>query len=176
MKGKVLIVTGSSGIAAAARLAAGRGARLVLATADEDSGWAIARILQQDSGERGVRGAIVNLGSVLARSPEPRHFAAHASAAAKGAIAGMTRSMASYYAPHGIRLNLPAPGVVRTAASERAGAPELLDFLRRKQPLAGGMVDAGDVARPALFLLSEDALSITGEAIAVDGGWSVSGA
>ena len=105
----------------------------------------------------GVRGAIVNMGSVLADAPEPRHFATHAYAAAKGAVVAMSRSMAAFYAPHRIRVNVLAPGLVRTPASERAGNPELLDFIKKKQPLSGGMVDAEDVARAALFLLSEDA-------------------
>ena len=255
MQGKVLIVTGSTGIAAAtARLAARAGARVIIASSDEDSAWelaqetgdraldrrltrptaaesivthciskfgrvdalfnasglsgrrfgdgpvhetsdegwdltlahnlgvmfrmcraVIARMLQQPGPENGVRGAIVNMGSVLAQAPEPRHFATHAYAAAKGAVVAMSRSMAAYYAPHRIRVNVLAPGLVRTPASERAGTPELLEFIQKKQPLTGGMVDADDVARAALFLLSDDARSITGEAIAVDGGWSVTG-
>jgi len=135
----------------------------------------ITRMLQQPVDEKGARGAIVNMGSVLADAPEPRHFATHAYAAAKGAVVAMSRSMAAFYAPHRIRVNVLAPGLVRTPASERAGTPELLDFIQKKQPLTGGMVDADDVGRAALFLLSEDARSITGEAIAVDGGWSVTG-
>jgi enoyl-[acyl-carrier-protein] reductase (NADH) len=54
--------------------------------------------------------------------------------------------------------------------------PELLELIPEKQPLAGGMIDAEDVARSAIFLLSEDARSITGEVLAVDAGWKVSGA
>jgi enoyl-[acyl-carrier-protein] reductase (NADH) len=38
------------------------------------------------------------------------------------------------------------------------------------------MVEAEDVARAALFLLGDGARSITGETVAVDGGWSVTGA
>jgi len=136
---------------------------------------AIGRMLQQEAGEDGIRGAILNMGSVLAEAPEPRHFATHAYAAAKGAVVSMTRSMAAYYAPHKIRVNAIAPGLVRTPASERAGDPELLEFIRKKQPLTGGMVDAEDVARAALFLLSEEARSITGEVLAVDAGWRVTG-
>lgn len=133
------------------------------------------RMLQQAVGENGIRGAIVNVGSVLAVVPEPRHFATHAYAAAKGAVEAMSRSMAAYYAPQRIRVNVLAPGLVRTPASERAGNPELLAFIEKKQPLTGGMVDADDVARAAIFLLGDEARSITGEAIAVDGGWTVSG-
>jgi NAD(P)-dependent dehydrogenase (short-subunit alcohol dehydrogenase family) len=85
--------------------------------------------------------------------------------------------MASFYAPHGIRVNAIAPGVVRTPASARSGGnPELAAFLEKKQPLAGDMVEAQDVARAALFLLGEEARPITGEVLTVDGGWTVSGA
>jgi NAD(P)-dependent dehydrogenase (short-subunit alcohol dehydrogenase family) len=136
----------------------------------------ISRMLEQDVPENGVRGAIVNMGSVLAEAPEPRHFATHAYAAAKGAIAAMSRSMAAYYAPHKIRVNVVAPGLVRTPASERVQAsPELQEFIRNKQPLTGGMVDAEDVARAALFLLSEEARCITGQVLTVDAGWGVTG-
>ena len=256
MRDKILIITGSTGIgAAAARLAALQGARLVVAASDEMSGWelaaetgaecwvgdlthpgsadsvvsqclskfgrvdavfnvaglsgrrfgdgpaheitaegwdvtlthnltvtfqvcqaALSRMLEQAVPENGGRGAIVNMGSVLAEAPEPRHFATHAYAAAKGAITAMSRSMAAYYAPHKIRVNVVAPGLVRTPTSERAQAsPELQEFIRKKQPLTGGMVDAEDVARAALFLLSEEARCITGEVLTVDAGWSVTG-
>lgn len=135
------------------------------------------RMLQQSPDGNGARGAIVSIGSVLAESPEPRHFATHAYAAAKGAVAALSRAMASYYAPHGIRVNVVAPGLARTPASEPAGGDvELAAFLVKKQALTGGMIDAAEVARAALFLLSGQASSITGQVIAVDAGWSVTGA
>ena len=134
-----------------------------------------ARMLQQDVAANGIRGAIVNTGSILAEAPDPRHFATHAYAAAKGAVAALTRSMAAYYAPHKIRVNAIAPGLVRTPASERASGGELAEFLHRKQPLTGGMIEAEDAARVALFLLSDDSRPITGEILAVDGGWRVTG-
>ena len=136
----------------------------------------IGRMLQQSPGEDGIRGSVLNMGSVLAEAPEPRHFALHAYAAAKGAVTAMTRSMAAYYAPERIRVNAIAPGMVRTPVSERAQAvPELAEFIGKKQPITGGMIDAEDVARAALFLLSETARPITGEVLAVDAGWSVTG-
>lgn len=134
------------------------------------------RLLQQAADESGARGAIVNMGSVLVESPEPRHFATHAYAAAKGAVTAMSRSMAAYYAPHGIRINVLAPGMVRTPAAERTHAgPDLQEFVRRKQPLNSGMIDVAEVARTALFLLGEGSRSITGEVLTVDGGWRLSG-
>ena len=134
----------------------------------------VGRMLEQAAGESGVRGAILNTGSALAESPEPRHFAHHAYAAAKGGVVAMSRAMSAYYAPHYIRVNVLAPAMVRTPASERAGGdPELREFLRKKQPLADGMVDPEDVAHTALFLLGETARTITGQVVTVDGGWSV---
>jgi len=126
--------------------------------------------------ERSARGAIVNMGSVLARHPQRDYFATHAYAASKGAIEAMTIAAAGYYAPYGIRLNVVTPGLVRTPMSERAQHDnKILGFMADKQPLYKGLVNADDVARVALFLLSEDAAAITGEIIRADGGWAVSG-
>jgi NAD(P)-dependent dehydrogenase (short-subunit alcohol dehydrogenase family) len=136
----------------------------------------LRRMLQQEPTESGIRGAILNMGSVLAVSPEPRHFATHAYAAGKGAVIAMSRSMAAYYAPHKIRVNVIAPGLVNTPMSARAQENKIIQaFIEKKQPLAGGMVDAEDIARTALFLLSDDARAITGDVVNVDAGWSVTG-
>jgi NAD(P)-dependent dehydrogenase (short-subunit alcohol dehydrogenase family) len=136
----------------------------------------IRRMLEQEPGADGVRGVVLNMGSVLAWSPEPRFFATHAYAATKGAVLGMSRSMAAYYAPHRIRVNVLAPALVRTPMARRAeGDPEILDFMRHKQPLVQDLLEPADVAAAALFLLGSGARAITGEALAVDGGWSVSG-
>jgi len=145
-----------------------------LCTVFQMSRAVIGRMLQQAPDANGERGSIVNLGSVLELRPEPRHFAHHAYAAAKGGVVALSRSMAAYYAPHGIRVNVVAPGVVRTPAGERSvQAPEILELLRRKQPLTDGMVEALDVAKVALGLLGDESRAITGQVIAVDGGWSV---
>ena len=136
----------------------------------------IGRMLEQEVDESGVRGAILNMGSVLAAAPEPRHFATHAYAAAKGAVVSITRSMAAYYAPHKIRVNAIAPGLVRTPTSGRnEGTPELVELIRKKQPLAEGLIDADEVARAAIFLLGEESRRITGEVLTVDAGWSITG-
>ena len=103
------------------------------------------------------------------------HFAAHAYAASKGAIIALTQSMAAYYAPHGIRVNAIAPGLVRTPMSARAQmSPEIQEFIRGKQPLKGAMLEAEEVARVAVFLLGAEAAQITGQVVTVDGGWTVS--
>jgi NAD(P)-dependent dehydrogenase (short-subunit alcohol dehydrogenase family) len=133
-------------------------------------------MLNQDLDRLGIRGAILNTTSVLAFSPEPAHFAAHAYAASKSAINGLTIAMASYYAKHKIRVNALAPGLTRTPMSARADqSPEILEFIKTKQPLPEDMIDPIEIAQAALFFLSPQAASVTGQILSVDGGWGVSG-
>jgi NAD(P)-dependent dehydrogenase (short-subunit alcohol dehydrogenase family) len=131
---------------------------------------AIRQMLSQGDG-----GAILNMSSTLARHPEPTYFATHAYAASKGAIESFSRAMAAYYAPHGIRINVIAPGLVATPMSQRAQAnPEILAYAGARQPLAGSILEPRDLTGAALFLLSDESRMITGQVLDVDGGWSVS--
>jgi NAD(P)-dependent dehydrogenase (short-subunit alcohol dehydrogenase family) len=136
---------------------------------------AVRRMLEQEPGPSGSRGAILNMSSVLARSPAARFFATHGYAASKGAIESFSRSIAAYYAPHGIRVNVIAPSLVATPMSRRAQAdPAILAYLGQKQPLAGGAIPADAVTPVALHLLSDESRMVTGQVVTVDGGWSVS--
>ncbi|MEA2621626.1 MAG: hypothetical protein QOH61_536 [Chloroflexota bacterium] len=136
---------------------------------------AIRRMLAQAPDAQGARGAVLTMSSLLATHPSASHFATHAYAASKGAIDALTRAAAAFYAPHGIRVNAIAPALVATPMSERAqGDAEVQAYLARKQPLAGGPIDADAVTRVALFLLSDESAMVTGQVVAVDGGWSVS--
>ena len=131
-------------------------------------------MLQQAPDADGQRGAIVNMGSVLATRPVPELFATHAYATAKGAVAALTTTSAAYYAPRGIRINLVAPALTVSRMSERAQADEATQaFSQRKQPLSGGFIPAGDVADAAVYLLSAESRAVTGQTITIDGGWSV---
>jgi len=126
----------------------------------------------------GRSGVILNLASVLAFSPAPAYFATHAYATAKAAVIGMTKAIAAHYAPFGIRANVIAPGCTDTPMALRAkdSAP-IQDFLKRKQPLDGGRMErTEDVDGAAVFLLSDASAYITGQVLAVDGGWSVTDA
>lgn len=121
-------------------------------------------------------GGILNMGSVLGWSPSREFFATHAYAATKAAIVGFTRSIASYYAPHGIRANVLAPGLVETPMARRAaGDQTILDFIATKQPLDGGRIGRpADCDGAAVYFLSDAASFVTGQVLAVDGGWTVS--
>ena len=134
----------------------------------------LQQMLTQERREGGVRGAILNMASVLAFAPERQFFASHAYAASKGAIVSLSKAMASYYAPHGIRVNAIAPALVETPMSQRAReSAEIMAFMRDKQPL-GAMMAAADVAGMAVFLLGDRARAITGTVVPVDAGWCVS--
>jgi NAD(P)-dependent dehydrogenase (short-subunit alcohol dehydrogenase family) len=136
---------------------------------------AVRRMLAQPRDASGSRGALLLMSSTLATSPAPAYFATHAYAASKGAIDALTRSLAATYAPHGIRVNAIAPSLIATPMSRRAqDDPAIVAYLAARQPLAGGPIEADLVTPTALHLLSSDAAMVTGQVVAVDGGWTVS--
>ena len=114
-------------------------------------------------------GSIVNLSSVVGITGV-RNRAAYSTT--KGAIVALTRNMALDYAQHRIRVNCLCPGFTRTPLTEALFSdPERVAKLRALHPL-GRLGEPEDVARAAVFLLSEDASWITGVALPVDGGFS----
>lgn len=136
---------------------------------------AIRRMLAQARDEDGGRGVVLLMSSTLATSPSPSLFATHAYAASKGAIDALALALASRYAADGVRVNAIAPSLIATPMSLRAREdPLTLAYLAEKQPLAGGPIDADAVTAAALWLLSPEARMVTGQVVAVDGGWSVS--
>jgi NAD(P)-dependent dehydrogenase (short-subunit alcohol dehydrogenase family) len=109
------------------------------------------------------RGAIVNIGSVNGI----QDFGNHAYSAAKAGLMSLTRTLAGHAAPRGVRVNLVAPGTVRTTAwedrdADLAAAGELYPLGRVGEPK--------DVAAAVAFLASRDAAWITGTTLCVDGG------
>ncbi len=145
--------------------------RLNLASVFFSNRAAINRFLQQESG-----GVILNTSSVLAVSPSPLHFNTHAYAASKAAINGLTTSAAAFYAKDNIRINALAPGLVRTPMAKRAAENEtIMKFVHHKQPLDSGRIGlSSDFDGAVVFLLSDESKFMTGQVIAIDGGWSVS--
>jgi NAD(P)-dependent dehydrogenase (short-subunit alcohol dehydrogenase family) len=125
--------------------------------------------------EQNSSGVILNMSSVLGFSPSPKYFATHAYAAAKSAVIGFSRSLASYYASNDIRVNVIAPGLVETPMSQRAfGDEQIMKFISSKQPLGrGALAQPADLSGTVVYLLSDHSKLVTGQTIAVDGGWSV---
>jgi NAD(P)-dependent dehydrogenase (short-subunit alcohol dehydrogenase family) len=123
----------------------------------------VARPLLAD----GAPGSIVNVSSIAARGTPL--LAAYG--AAKAGLESFSRTMALEWGARGIRVNLVAPGTIKTP---RAGQSELADVAAATIPL-GRRGDPSDIANAALFLLSDLAAYITGQTIAVDGGSSLGG-
>lgn len=120
-------------------------------------------------------GVILNMSSVLAESPSPRHFDTCAYAAAKGGVIALSRLAAASYAHKNIRVNVIAPGLMDTPRAQRAlGDPAIRHFLGSKQPLAGGPGMPADCSDAAVFLCSDAARLVTGVVLPVDGGWRLS--
>lgn len=126
--------------------------------------------------KQGGAGTVLNMGSVLGFSPSPNFFSTHAYATTKAAIIGLTKAAAAQYAPRNIRFNVLAPGLVATPMSQRAQGDEaILDFIKTKQPLDGGRIgQPDDLDSAAVFFMSDESKFVTGQVLAVDGGWSVS--
>ena len=116
------------------------------------------------------RGAIVNMSSLHALRGQAN--AAHY-AAAKGAILGFTRSLAREKAKQGIRANAVAPGPIDTPLWRGAAPEDEIEAAMAKRaeiiPM-GRLGEPAEVARTVVWLLSEAASYITGQAIAIDGG------
>ena len=96
----------------------------------------------------------------------------HASIAmAKGAIEGLTKSLAAEYAPT-IRVNCVAPSLVNTPLAEKfVSTPEKIESMQKRNPMQK-VGDAIDIANIIKFLLSNESSWITGQIVAVDGGMS----
>lgn len=94
----------------------------------------------------------------------------HASVSmAKGAVEGLTRSLAAEFAPK-IRVNCIAPSLTDTPLAEKLlGSPEKLEAGKNRNPLKQ-IGTTQDLASAIIFLLSEDSNWITGQVLAVDGG------
>lgn len=119
-------------------------------------------------------GVIVNVSSVLGLVGGDDDFATHAYATSKGAVISLTRSIASYYAPRGIRANVICPGLIATPMSQRAQeSVHIRSRLPQLQPLTGDFGSPIDVAHAALFLASDESSFVTGSVLTVDGGWTV---
>ncbi len=118
-------------------------------------------------------GSVMQGGSIVLTSSVAAFGAfglAHYSAS-KAALLGLTRTLALELAPKGIRVNALVPGFIETRMTD-----PLPDWTKEREVEATALKRAGrpeEVARAALFLLSDESSFITGQALGVDGGRSV---
>jgi 3-oxoacyl-[acyl-carrier protein] reductase len=88
----------------------------------------------------------------------------------KAGVVALTKGLGRELGPKGIRVNAISPAVVDTAMTHDLLTPERMEKILPRIPLRR-LAERDDVARLALFLASDDAAFITGETIAVDGGF-----
>ncbi|WP_288392851.1 glucose 1-dehydrogenase [uncultured Herbaspirillum sp.] len=123
--------------------------------------------------EQGRGGSIVNISSVSSLQTAVYHNATYN--ASKAGVNSLTRTTALEFAADGIRVNAVLPGGVLTP-----GAKAATSTIEIKGPMTtpgriplGGMGDAADIAAAALFLAGPAARYITGQLLAVDGGFQI---
>jgi 3-oxoacyl-[acyl-carrier protein] reductase len=114
----------------------------------------------------GRPGAIINLSS---GAPYRGGTRATAYMASKLGIVGLTRGMARELAPHGIRVNVVAPGVTNTAMPRLGNTEEALAALGRNNP-TGRLAEPVDIADVIVFLATDAARYVVGQLIHVNGG------
>lgn len=122
--------------------------------------WAV----KQSMIERGF-GRIVNIASIAGLRARPMSIAY---AASKAGMIGLTKSLAEALAPHNIRVNAVAPGLIDTEILSGV-AQDRIDAIVQSTPL--GRIGSGeDIANGVLFLLSGESSFMTGQTLVVCGG------
>ncbi len=114
------------------------------------------------------RGTIVNVSSVAARNGGG--IGALAYAAAKAALSAMTKNMAREFSPSGIRVNTISPGTIDTDYHRTFSTEQMLNNVKAATPM-GRLGTSEEVADAIVYLCSEGARFIQGQALEVNGGF-----
>lgn len=115
---------------------------------------------------RKAPGAIVAISSVNGIQSAPRHVAY---GAAKAGLVNLVKSLAVEWARHGIRVNAIAPGTIRTP--RRQDTPEMMAKLEQSGVPMQRRGNTDDIGNAVVFLASDMSNYVTGQTLAVDGGW-----
>lgn len=129
---------------------------------------AAAKAMQKNAEPEG--GSVVLMSSVAGRYGLANHEAV---AAAKAGVEGLARAAAATYAPKGVRVNVVAPGLVRTPLAGRLVASEqAVEASAQMHPL-GRIGEPDDLTDALAFLLDRQRSGwVTGETLSVDGGFA----
>ena len=116
-------------------------------------------------------GSVVNIASIAAIHPWPGSVLY---GVAKAGIVSMTRSLAAAMAEHGVRVNCVCPGPTETDLSKvlRKTNPEYVKSIHGKLQI-GRLADPEEIAATVLFLASDAASFVLGDALVVDGGYNM---
>jgi NAD(P)-dependent dehydrogenase (short-subunit alcohol dehydrogenase family) len=115
------------------------------------------------------KGAIVNVASIAGLIGFP---GLPAYVVSKHGIVGLTKTAALEYAKQGIRVNTVCPGVIKTAMVDRiTGEDKTVEKKYEDMEPVGRMGQPEEVAEAIIWLCSDAASFVTGDAMAVDGGW-----
>ena len=130
----------------------------------------VTRAVVNDMLEHERSGVIINISSIFGLRGFPT---SSIYSATKAALIGLTQNMAADYGPRGIRVNAIAPGLIETplTRSRLKSNAWFRETLLNGTPL-GRFGQPEEIAAAIAFLCSDDAAFITGQVLAVDGGWS----
>lgn len=140
--------------------------------------WRMIRAVLPGMLERG-QGAIVNMSSACSSvKGAPNRFTYGTT---KAAVIGLTKSVATEYVTRGIRCNAICPGTVDTPSlSERiaanaavAGSVEAARAAFVARQAMGRLATAEEMAALAVYLAADESAFVTGQAIVIDGGWTL---
>lgn len=141
----------------------------------------ITQAVGQKMIEKGIKGSIVNISSMYGLvSPDIQLYEGKTVfnpivySVSKSAIDGMTRYIASFWGPNGIRCNSIAPGPFPNVETKSDNAPDDNEFIERlnKRTMLNRVGHPTELLGALKLLLSEESSYITGETICVDGGWT----
>ena len=141
----------------------------------------VAQAVGKQMIQKKIQGSIVNISSMYGMvAPDYRLYEGKTVfnpmtyGIVKSGINGLTRYLASFWGPYGIRCNSISPGAMPNTETDSVNAPKDTEFLGRLEDKTtlGRVGHPKDLIGMTKLLLSDDSSYVTGQVIGVDGGWA----